>query len=320
MTAAAVVSAAWILAVAGTGAGIRVETSTPAALCPDIQEVRRVVHDRLTIEGDGEWVASYDLVHRPDDEAGDIVRLELRDPAGRLRLRRELPRSGASCVALTQAVALVLETYFRHPGEPIDEAPVAVRSSRPAIAAAEIRPAPPQRGHGLVAGLVAGASLGPTSPALALDLSYGGSRRWAAGIEAAWIPMAQTGAIDLEPGQASGSLHSTLFHAWGAARFWAGRPVELLVGPQLALAVDRLQTTGVPDGQSNARVAFGLGGRGELRLWVAPRVAISFVAAADYCPASWAGHFQIQGVTAEPFPPPAARLLLGAGVGVVAFP
>src|SRR6187551_2251169 len=104
------------------GAGLNVETGTPAALCPDIAEVRRAVRDRLTIEGEGDWLASYDLVHRPQSEAGDIVRLELRDPAGRLRLRRELPRSGASCVALAQAVAMVLEGYFRHPGEPIDEA------------------------------------------------------------------------------------------------------------------------------------------------------------------------------------------------------
>ncbi len=34
--------------------GLRVETGTPAALCPDIGEVRRVVRERLNVEGGGE--------------------------------------------------------------------------------------------------------------------------------------------------------------------------------------------------------------------------------------------------------------------------
>jgi len=111
-----------VLAAALVGAGgLRVDTATPAALCPDIDEVRRAVHDRLTIEGEGEWLASVDLVHRPRGEAGDVVRVELRDPEGRRRLQRELPRSGESWVALAQAVALVLESYFRHPNDqPLD--------------------------------------------------------------------------------------------------------------------------------------------------------------------------------------------------------
>ena len=115
-TIAGAALAALDLVTAGAGAGLRVETRTPAALCPDIAEVRRAVSDRLSIEGEGEWLASYELVHRPERESEDVVRVELHDPKGRLRLQRELPRSGASCVALAQAVAVVLETYFRHPG------------------------------------------------------------------------------------------------------------------------------------------------------------------------------------------------------------
>jgi hypothetical protein len=86
----------WVLGFAATvfAGGLRVETQTPAALCPDIGEVRRAVHDRLSIEGAGEWLAMVDLVHRPEGEAGDVVRVELRDPASHLRLHRDLPRSG----------------------------------------------------------------------------------------------------------------------------------------------------------------------------------------------------------------------------------
>jgi hypothetical protein len=314
------------------GAGLHVETGTPAALCPDVAEVRRAVRDRLNIEGEGEWLASYELVHRPQSEAGDIVRLELRDPAGRLRLRRELPRSGAACVALAQAVAMVLEGYFRHPGEPLDEAatPTApMPAANPPAArvqttggppARETPPAPRAPGRGLVAAVTGAWSAGPSSPAVALGLSYGRSARWAVGIQAAWLTREQASRIDLQPGEATGVLRSTLFQTWGAIRLGAARPIELLVGPELALAIDRLRTMDVPEGRANVRAAVGAGARGELRIWVAPRAALSFVAAADYSPRFWAGHFAIEGVGTEPFPAPTARLLLGVSLAVLAFP
>jgi hypothetical protein len=313
-------------------AGLHVETGTPAALCPDVAEVRRAVRDRLNIEGEGQWLASYDLVHRPQSEAGDIVRLELRDPAGRLRLRRELPRSGASCVALAQAVAMVLEGYFRHPGEPIDEAaaPAApVPAATAPAARVETTGAPPARatppvpglpGSGLVAAVAGTWSASPSSPAVALGLSYGGAARWAVGIQGVWIAREQASPIDLQPGQGRGFLRSTLFEAWGAIRLGAARPIELLVGPELALAIDRMRTVDVPEGRANVRAAVGAGARGELRMWVAPRAALSFVAAADYSPSAWAGRFAIEGVSAEPFPSPTTRLLLGVSLGVLAFP
>jgi hypothetical protein len=314
------------------GAGLNVETGTPAALCPDIAEVRRAVRDRLTIEGEGDWLASYDLVHRPQTEAGDIVRLELRDPAGRLRLRRELPRSGASCVALAQAVAMVLEGYFRHPGEPIDEAaaPAAPAPAVTALAApVQITSAPPARdpspaprapGTGLVAAVTGAWNTSPSSPAVALGLSYGGAARWAVGIQGAWLTSEQARAVALDPGEGMGFLRSTLFQAWGAMRLGAARPIELLVGPEVALAIDRMRTADVPQGSANVRAAFGAGARGELRLWLARRAALSFVAAADYSPRSWAGRFKIEEVDEEPFPSPTTRLLLGVSLGLLAFP
>jgi hypothetical protein len=315
-------SAALFLAATSADAGLRVETGTPAALCPDVAEVRRTVRDRLNVEGEGEWLASYDLVHRPERESGDIVRLELRDPAGRLRLRRELPRAGASCVALAQAVAMVLETYFRHPGEPAEAgvAPSATVRKTSAPAAPAEPPAPVPPGRGLTAALFGAWTVGPSSPAVAVDLSYGGPRRWAVGIEGVLMTGEQARNIDLAPGQGTGFLRSTLLHAWGAIRLGAGRPVELLAGPELALGIDRMRTADVPEGRANVRAALGVGARGELRIWLASRIALSLVAAADYSPRAWAGHFEIEGVTTEPFPSPEARFFLGMGVGFLAFP
>jgi hypothetical protein len=317
--------AALNMAAAGAGAGLRVETRTPAALCPDIAEVRRAVSERLSIEGEGEgeWLASYDLVHRPQRESEDVVRLELRDPKGRLRLRRELPRSGASCVALAQAVAMVLETYFRHPGEPMNEGPApaaGVQGTGTVPMQGDGSPAPAAPSGRFAAGLLASWTVGPSSPAVAVDLSYSGREPWAIGIDTVWMTSEQARAIDLQPEQGTGFLRSSLFHAWGALRLGASRPVELLVGPELALGVDWMRTMNVPEGQENVRAAFGIGARGELRIRLGSRAALSFVAAADYAPGAWAGRFEIAGVGTEPFPSPRARLLLGAGVDLMTSP
>ena len=130
----------------------------------------------------------------------------------------------------------------------------------------------------------------------------------------------QVRGVDLEPGEGTGFLRSTLFHAWGAIRLGAGRPVELLAGPELALGIDRMRTMDVPQGRANVRAAVGGGARAELRIWLASRIALSFVSAADYSPRSLGGRFRIAEVTAEPFPSPEARLLLAVGLGFLAFP
>lgn len=314
--------AALVAATVGAGAGLRVETRTPAALCPDIAEVRRAVSERLSIEGEGDWLASYDLVHRPQGESEDVVRLELRDPKGRLRLRRELPRSGASCVALAQAVAMVLETYFRHPSESMNEdvASAAVQQTRTVPMERDGSPGRAAPSGRFAAGLLAAWTVGPSSPAAAVDLSYSGREPWAIGIDTIWMTSEQARAIDLQPEQGTGFLRSSLFHAWGALRLGPGGPVELLVGPELALGIDWMRTMNVPEGQENVRAAFGIGARGELRILLASRAALSFVAAADYAPSAWAGRFEIAGVSTEPFPSPRARLLLGAGLDLMTSP
>jgi hypothetical protein len=307
----------WVLAFAAlsTAGGLRVETGTPAALCPDIGEVRRSVRDRLNVEGEGEWVASYDLVHRPQAESGDVVRVELRDPAGRLRLQRELPRSGESCVALAQAIALVLESYFRHPTEHTTAAAVVP----PAIAAAPARPAP--LGWGPAVDLVGAWALGPSGPAVAVDLWYGGrSSSWAAGVDGVWLPVDQRLTIDFGSGPAgTGTVRSALFHGWVTRRLRIAAPAEILLGPEVVLGVDRIETGGLPAGMSNRRAAPGAGARGQLRLRLGAPVTLSLIAAVDYTPQAWAGRFEIAGVPGEFSPAPQIRLFVGAGLGAALF-
>lgn len=96
--------------------GLAVETGSPDALCPDLATTRTAIHNRLgTLSLAGEqqgWIARYTVGHAPGEQ-GDFVRLELLDPAGNRRLLRELPREGESCATLSQAIALVVERYFR---------------------------------------------------------------------------------------------------------------------------------------------------------------------------------------------------------------
>ncbi len=299
--------------------GLRVETGTPAALCPDIGEVRRAVRDRLNVEGGGEWLASYDLVHRPDADAGDVVRVELRDPAGRLRLRRDLPRSVESCVALAQGVALVLEAFFRRPTEPPDDS--ATTAPPGIVSAAPARPAVLGWGPGL--DLLGGWADGPSGPALAVDVWYGpgSASPWAFGVEGVWMATAQRLTIDLgASGQAAATARSTLFRGWVARRLRVAAPVELLLGPEVVLAIDRMVPTDVPNGMSNVRAAPGAGGRAQLRLRLAARVALSLVAAFDVTPPALAGRFEIDGLPGELFPVPTIRLFVGVGLGLALFP
>lgn len=295
--------------------GLRVETGTPAALCPDIGEVRRAVRERLNVEGGGEWLASYDLVHRPDAEAGDVVRVELRDPAGRLRLRRDLPRSGESCVALAQAVALVLESFFRAAAAP----PVIGSSS--SSSPTPTRPA--ALGWGPALDVLGAWAVGPSGPAVAVNVWYGlgSASPWAFGVDGVWMATEQQLTIDLgASGQAAAAARSTLLRGWVARRLRVAVPIELLLGPEVVLGIDRMHPTGVPNGMSNARAAPGAGGRAQLRLQLAGRVALALVAALDVTPPALAGRFEIDGLPGELFPAPTIRLFVGAGLSLTLFP
>jgi hypothetical protein len=254
-----------------------------------------------------------------------VVRVELRDPAGRVRLQRDLPRSGESCVALAQAVALLLESFFRHPADPPPARPAAATVAAPARAPAVIAAAPappPALGWGPAVDVMGAWAAGPSSPGVALDVWYGGrtASSWAAGIGGVWLTNDRTIGIDDGGGQGTGTVRSALVRGWVARRLRLAPVFEILVGPELVLAVDRMETAGVHLGMSNHREAFGGGARVNARLRLAPRVTLSLVTALDYTPRALAPQFQLGNQGRDLDPSPEVRLFVGLGLGLALFP
>lgn len=129
-------------------AGLSVDSLSPDALCPPLEETRAAVAARLgSVELEGTWHATYLLVHRTQ---GDFVSLSLRDPDGLLRLERELPVQGGSCATLSRVIALVLERFFLRPEQaaPVEPTKVVIEpASEPAPEATNISskaPEPPR--------------------------------------------------------------------------------------------------------------------------------------------------------------------------------
>jgi hypothetical protein len=303
---------AYVLAPLLAAAGLRIETATPGALCPAVASVRDAVDARLgEIEGTGEWRASYSLVHRPEGEQADVVRLELHDPAGELRLRRDLTRAGQSCTAVTQAIVLVLESFFRRTGEtavvPLTPAEAVVATPAPAP--------PPARGRRPVPALavLGGWTAGPSSPTLALELSltslFGGT--WQAGLAAAWLLAKQEQII----GSGTATQRSYAFRLHFDRRWQPGRVLTARVGPEIVFALDRASAP-VPGGMTSFRAAFGAGANAALEVRLARWLALALVAAADYTPAAWSGEYVIENYGPPIFPPETWRFFAALGLTV----
>lgn len=134
-------------------AGLTVDSLSPDALCPPLEETRTAVAARLgSVELEGTWHATYLLVHRTQ---GDFVTLRLRDPEGVLRLERDLPVQGGACQSLSRVIALVLERYFLRPEQAAPDEPPTTPASEPTVEAkssALAAPAPsPAPAHDAVA-------------------------------------------------------------------------------------------------------------------------------------------------------------------------
>jgi hypothetical protein len=226
-------------------------------------------------------------------------------------------------------VALVLESFFRRSAPP---APDARADEAPAVAAAPAVPSAAAAtatttttttlGWGPAVDLLGAWALGPSSPALAFDLWYAGRppSAWAFGVEGVWHFSEQHLTEEFEGVAATATLRSTLLRGWVARRLRVATPLELLLGPELVLGVDRMSTSGFPDGASNVRASAGGGGRAHLRLRLASRATLSLVAAVDYTPHALAARFEVDNVPGEFFPAPQVRAFIGAGVGIALFP
>jgi hypothetical protein len=307
---------------AATG-GLRVETTTPDALCPELGEVRRAVEARLgDIEGEGEWLASYALVHHPDADAADVVRLQLRDPSGRVRLQRDLPRAGASCKAVGQALVVVLDAYFRRPADAASAPAAAAPPADLRAVAAPSAAQPPARPLALGLGVAGAWAAGPSSPAVALEVWLAGRSGWGARLQGAWLTERATQPISGSAGGPSATMHGGAIRAGLGARLVPGAPVELRIGPEALLVLEHATSTGLQGGGAETRAAWGVGMSAGARVRLAERVALSLDAAGDYTPPAWGGIFAVKGPVQdqEVFKPARFRFLVGAGVSLALFP
>jgi hypothetical protein len=174
----------------------------------------------------------------------------------------------------------------------------------------------------VTAGLgVAGAwAAAPSGPALALELWLAGRAGWAARLQGAWLMERPEQPISVGTTSATATLRSGAIRAGLAGRLEPAPPVELLFGPEALLVLERAEIAGLPGGTANTRAAWGVGMSAGLRVHVAPRVALSLDAAADFTPPAWGGTFAIENFMGGAiFPPARFRYLVGAGLSLALF-
>lgn len=331
--------------------GLRIETGSPDALCPELESTRVAVRRRLgelVVPGDGVFVARYTIGHAPAGSPRDFVRLELLDASGGVLLARELPLDGESCGTMAEVIALVLDRYFRAllggdvPAPPADTAaaPAAdplspsAEQTLPALppahpSAAQARPAPP------APTLSADAKPDRTPPAaehaagpehldeLALDLSFRGWQRPALGVRAT---------IELLPRLYAGTaLHLSLYRerealleggevtsrdaVWRAhvAWAWAFEGLRAYLGPGLRAGIERATGSGLERSSAALRASWYVGADAGV-VWSLHRAWTLHVSSAlDVHVPRLGGRFYVE--DGEVLKPSALRGWLGIGIG-----
>jgi hypothetical protein len=318
---------AWV-PVLGLLSGLSVETGSPDALCPDVASARAKIGSRVgELEGPASaWRVRYTIVHAPDSTAGDFVRLQIFDSADELRLSRDLPLTAESCDTMAQAMALVVERFFRAlVGERASE-PEA-DPAQPVTASASASASPPTVDQGVrergaadsrrppafllaVQAGVLGPPLRPTFGSLfvvraGVPLSLATSLGfvlvpWTEDLERGGKAHLQAGLLRLTPG-------------WDFAL--AGARVS--VGPTLSLAAERAWTTGVPSSTSQYRATAAAGGALSFRFAVGGASAFDISALVEAPFRPFGGDFTIDGQ--EVLEPPQVRTALALGWGAAWF-
>ncbi|HXK16437.1 MAG TPA: hypothetical protein VNG33_01435 [Polyangiaceae bacterium] len=320
---------------ADSSVGLSVETGSPDALCPDLGATRRAVRDRigqLTLDGENRWVARYTIGHAPAG-GGDYVALVLKDGRGTVRLERRLPLGGEACDTVVQAIALVLERYFRElqaPASSVDAEPETSRKApseaeKPALAAPG--PLPPALGPQLQLAAKAGFAFGPKTGVVALELGLWFAQWFAASLEPQLLlpdVVEKVHDVDATERGRAEMLEVPLRGSVGLGRRgarWAFR-----VGPALRLSLRRASTQGLitkggdPENGDSSGVgwAFALGGGAAGSWWLLPSFGLTASVVVDAKVtetrfAVRAGATGSQSVLGSP--PLQAQLLLGVAFG-----
>ena len=272
--------------------GLVVETGSPDALCPDLRMTREAIQSRLgTLALDGDqhgWTARYTAGHAPGS-TGDFVRIELFDPSGTRRLVRDLPRAGESCATLSQAIALVVERYFRElaPAPASEPATADLPPPNPLVSV----PAAPERvgprlGVGLAFGFysaqpgaVAGLQVGYwLAPSLHIELAL--SADLAAHSE-------QLGSALVELRSFPAELAVGVGQRWRTLEFFAGPELRVTLEDARGVALRSFRPT--PGAQVSAGAGIGLD------WWPTGVLGLSLRASGDYVLTSTKFRVEAQG-------------------------
>jgi len=266
----------------------QIDTDPPDSLCPELSMTRDAVQKRLgklEVEGGGIWRGRYVTVHDPSGRHGDTVRLVIVDPNGNEQASRDFSVRGESCATLAQAIALVVESFFRDLGqaqnsEPPKVEPAVVGSLPPMTAPARLappdnvrqkpskKPVKPSAMAGLNVG--AGYESAPASLAAYLGWFVTVKSSWQLDLRTAFVPSRQsttfrTGTADLL------AIPARLSMVYSAA--FAG-DWRVFIGPELLTSFESASTKGVDSGRSGWRASFGAGARAGAAFWFTPSVSL----------------------------------------------
>jgi hypothetical protein len=258
----------------------RVEVS-PVVACPDRVMVERALERRGPPARPG-WRVQL-------DGAGEgTLRLILRQPAGEAALERELHRQGTGCESAADAVAVVVERYFRELDWSAPPAPATVVAAPPS---------PPRRENLARALLLLGPMVRDGSLAAALELRLRVAGPLHVGLGGA-LPAATTSEA-LPGGEARLSRWPFLLRALGETR---GNRWALSGGLDGVIGFERGTTRGIAQPSSRTRWTVAAGAVAGVAWLPAPRLRVAAEVGLDRLLAG--NDFQVEGYGRVLAPPP----------------
>jgi hypothetical protein len=291
----------WLLPAAGLlfqlATALTIESGSPDALCPALAQAREAIGARLgtlQVNRPG-WRARYTTGHAPDSTGGDFVRLEVFDPDGVTRLQRDLPKTGLSCVDMAQALALVVDHYFRSltaepamEGEtrpvpspappatwPRDGVTAGPGASGPPPAPPPLEPRPRiNRDRSLLATAGVAVAARPSSAGVSLGIATTIAHRLEIGLSGVALV---TEEIAQTP-QGTVTEQSFPLRLWSTYTLVRG-DLEVGLGPEWLGAIEYGKRVDRPG--RKARLIGGVGARASVRGWATPRVSFGVTGSLD---------------------------------------
>jgi hypothetical protein len=301
--------------------GLAVETESPDALCPDLATTRQAIHNRLgtlTLDSSSRqgWTVRYTVGHAPGTE-GDFVRLDVLDPAGERRISRDLPVGGESCATLAQAMALVVERYFREletPALALPEAEPKVATDSPSSppARAALRAQTPAVSPAvLTPQLMLGAGLGFSSAQPGASAGLQGGAWFGREVHLELGLLADLGARRQQYQGADLELRSfpvQLSLGFGQR----GQAWDFFAGPEARWTLEVPHSDGLVGLDSSPGAAFSAGLAAGTTFWASSALGITLRASVDYALIST--KFQVDPGSQQVLKLPALQVLSSIGV------